>query len=114
MSKKSVVLVTVIIFIGLIVLMSVALFTLMTSQIRLANHHVNRVKALYATEAAMVETVERLRLGQIPPPEFVDVDWHFLSGEENPEGGNVSVVYPPGPGPLGSNELEFIIENYDR
>ena len=116
MNNKSVALVTVIIFIGLIVSMSIALFTLMTSQIRLANHQVNRAKALYATEAAMVEATERLRRGDsLPSTSDIDVDWHFLSGEQNPQGKNVTVDYDDtGSGPLGSNELNLTIEDYSR
>jgi hypothetical protein len=113
-NRKSVVLVTAIIFIGLIFLMSIAIFSLTTSQITLVNHQVNRVKAMYATEAAMVESIEVLRRGELLP-EYVNIDWYYLSGEKDSEGGNVTVIPSIGAsGPYGTIPIGFNMKDYSK
>ena len=120
MKRDSLALVTTIVFITLIALVSIALFTLMTSQIRFTSHQVDRAKAFYATESAMLETMEKLRLNQtatLPPNvNYTNIDWYAYSGALVPEGGNVTVEYNASDisGPYQSRPVEFIIEDYSR
>ncbi|MBL7197868.1 MAG: hypothetical protein ISS47_07185 [Candidatus Omnitrophica bacterium] len=62
--EKSVALLTVIIIIFILMILSSVMLSLLSSQTRLIEHDISRVKSKYADEAAMVRQLELLRKNQ--------------------------------------------------
>jgi len=61
--RKGIALVIVILTLLIVVGIAIAVLNLVSSESRLNRHQVNRIKAIYAAQAAIVFTIDRLRVG---------------------------------------------------
>lgn len=67
MNQKGLALVTVLIFTLVMSILAGAVLSLMTTEARLTEHQVRRIKAYYAAQSGMIYELENLRKNPLPP-----------------------------------------------
>jgi type II secretory pathway component PulK len=102
--NKAVALVTVLIFVLISAIIAGALVALVSSEARLIESQIRRIKAIYAAEAGIQQAIQGIRSN---PSHNPDGDSYSIGGM------NVSIGYDSsGAGPLGTNTLDAQV-NYN-
>ena len=105
-SRRALAILNVLIFVLLFSIMSGIILTLVSSQTRLLEHHIRRIKGYYGAEAASVAAIDLLRrTGSMPNPFFPPaIDWTYDTATGNPASYKQGIVSPTSaiPVPLGT------------
>lgn len=95
-SRRALALLNVLIFVLLFSIMSGIILTLVSSQTKLLEHHIRRIKGYYGAEAASIAALDLLRrTGSMSNPFFPPaIDWTYDTATGNPTTYRQAIVSP--------------------